>query len=181
MNRNTEIRSRILKQALLPLFYDPSPEVSAGILKALYNAGIRVVEYTNRGEKALDNFLMLRKFVNEEMEDLLLGIGTIKTVTEAEIFVRAGADFIVCPVVDPAIADFVHKAGLLWIPGCMTATEINIAEVNKATLVKIFPGNLLGPAYIKSIREIFPELLFMPTGGVELSKESIDSWFDAGV
>ena len=116
-----------------------------------------------------------------EMHEMKLGIGTIKTKTDAEIFIAAGADFIICPVVDISIAEIVHKAGLLWIPGCMTATEINTAEINGASLVKIFPGNILGPIYISSIREIFPNLLFMPTGGVEMSKENIQSWFKAGV
>ncbi|SRR5579871_841430 len=181
MNRKEDIKKSIITQGLLPLFYNDSSDVSASILWALYNAGIRIVEYTNRGENALDNFLFLRKLVSAEMSDLKLGTGTIKTKTDAEVFIAAGADFIVCPVVDPSIAEMVHKAQLLWIPGCMTATEINTAELNGASLVKIFPGNILGPTYITAIKEIFPGLLFMPTGGVEVNKENIQSWFDAGV
>jgi 2-dehydro-3-deoxyphosphogluconate aldolase/(4S)-4-hydroxy-2-oxoglutarate aldolase len=181
MNRLEEIKQLIITQGLLPLYYEESQEASAAILRALYAAGIRIIEYTNRGEQALDNFSSLRKLVNAEMPDLKLGAGTIKTKTDAEIFIAAGADFIVCPVVDHSIAEVVHHAGLLWIPGCMTATEINTAESNGATLVKIFPGNILGAGYISAIREIFPGLLFMPTGGVEISRENMKAWFDAGV
>jgi 2-dehydro-3-deoxyphosphogluconate aldolase/(4S)-4-hydroxy-2-oxoglutarate aldolase len=181
MSRKEEIKELVLRQGLLPLYYNDSAEVSIEILRALYKAGIRIIEYTNRGENALDNFLVMKKMAKAEMPDMKLGIGTIKTKTDAEIFVAAGADFIVCPIVDISIAEKVHKAGLLWVPGCMTATEINAAEINGASIVKIFPGNILGPTYISAIKEIFPNLLFMPTGGVEMNKENIQSWFKAGV
>jgi 2-dehydro-3-deoxyphosphogluconate aldolase/(4S)-4-hydroxy-2-oxoglutarate aldolase len=115
------------------------------------------------------------------MPGLQLGAGTIKTAVDAQLFITAGADFIVCPVVNIEVANIVHKADLLWIPGCMTATEIYTAEANGATIVKIFPGNILGPSYIAGIKEIFPNLLFMPTGGVDVSKENLSAWFNAGV
>jgi 2-dehydro-3-deoxyphosphogluconate aldolase/(4S)-4-hydroxy-2-oxoglutarate aldolase len=181
MSKKEEIKDLVIQQGLLPLYYNDSAQVSIEILRALYKAGIRIIEYTNRGENALDNFLAMKKIAKAEMPDMKLGIGTIKTKTDAEIFIAAGVDFIVCPIVDISIAEITHKAGLLWIPGCMTATEMNIAEINGASLVKIFPGNILGPTYISSIKEIFPKLLFMPTGGVEMSKENIQSWFKAGV
>ena len=181
MNKKEEIKNLIIQQGLLPLYYNDSSEISLGILRALYKAGIRIVEYTNRGSEALDNFISLKKIANAEMSDMKIGIGTIKTKTDAEIFIAAGADFIVCPIVDISIAELVHKSSRLWIPGCMTATEINVAETNGALLVKIFPGNILGPSYINAIKEIFPNLLFMPTGGVEMDQENIQSWFNAGV
>ncbi|HLY71498.1 MAG TPA: hypothetical protein VKR53_17305 [Puia sp.] len=180
MNKKKEIQNLILEQGLLPLYYHDSPEASIGILGALYEAGVRVIEYTNRGDHALDNFLLMKKVTKAEMPDMVMGVGTIKTKTDAEIFIAAGVDFIVCPIVDASIAEIAHRSGLLWIPGCMTATEINAAEANGASLVKIFPGNILGPAYISSLKEIFPNLLFMPTGGVEMSQENIQSWFKAG-
>lgn len=181
MNKKEEIKNLIVQQGLLPLYYNNSSEISIGVLRALYKAGIRIIEYTNRGSEALDNFISLQKIASAEMSDMKIGIGTIKTKTDAEIFLAAGADFIVCPVVDISIAELVHKTGRLWIPGCMTATEINVAETHGASLVKIFPGNILGPSYITAIKEIFPNLLFMPTGGVEMTKENIQLWFNAGV
>jgi len=151
------------------------------VLKVLYESGIKAVEYTNRGDNALDNFTAMRKVVDDEMPGMHLGAGTIKTDADAELFVAAGADFIVCPVLNVDVGIIVHKAGLLWIPGCMTSTEIFIAETNGASVVKIFPGNTLGPSYIPAIKELFPELMFMPTGGVEVSRENLQSWFKAGV
>lgn len=181
MNKKEEIQQLICEQKLLPLYYHDSEEISAGVLKAFYKVGIKAVEYTNRGSNALDNFMALRKIVNDEMPGMHLGAGTIKSVADAEQFISAGADFIVCPVVNAAVAKIIQKAALLWIPGCMTSTEIYTAETNGATLVKIFPGSLLGPSYISAIKELFPNVLFMPTGGVETEKENLHAWFNAGV
>ena len=181
MHKNQFIKELLCKEKILPLFYNDSFETSVSVLKTLYNAGIKLVEYTNRGANALNNFIELRKIVNEEMPGLQLGAGTIKSTVDAQLFITAGADFIVSPIVSIEVAKIVEKAQLLWIPGCMTATEIFTAETNGASIIKIFPGNILGPGYIKSIKEIFPNLLFMPTGGVEVSKENLSEWFGAGV
>ena len=110
-----------------------------------------------------------------------LGIGTILNIDEAQAYIDANAAFIVCPGVIPAVAQTVQDAGLLWIPGCMTPTEIIIAKDNGAKLVKIFPGSLVGPSYISAIRDVFAEMLFMPTGGVEVNENNISAWFKAGV
>ena len=110
-----------------------------------------------------------------------LGAGTIKNKKAAIEFIDAGADFIVSSGMIEEIAEATNKNNLLWIPGCMTATEIILAENTGAILVKLFPGNLLGPSYVTAIKEIFPGLLFMPTGGVEVSEENINAWFKAGV
>lgn len=169
------------QQKLLPLYYHENEEISIQILKALYKAGIRIVEYTNRGENALINFKALRKIVDEQLPQMLLGIGTIKNEQQVQVYIDAGADFLVCPIVKSAVAALTHSAGLLWIPGCMTPTEIATAEEAGATLVKIFPGNVLGSAYISAIKELFPGIRFMPTGGVEPEENNLKSWFQAGV
>lgn len=171
----------ILTQGILPLFYYEDAQVSLDITRTLYKAGIRVLEYTNRGKQALENFKILAKAVNKEMPDMYLGIGTIKNVSEAETFVDAGADFIVSPIINPEIAKIAQKYKLLWIPGCMTPTEIYAAQKCSAELIKIFPANIVGPQFISSIRELFPGQLFVPTGGVELNPENISIWFHAGV
>lgn len=181
MEKKEQSIQALLQQRLLPLYYHESEEVSLAVLNALYSAGIRIVEYTNRGEKALDNFKVLRKAVDKHMQDLQLGIGTVKTKKQAKKFLEAGADFIVCPSMNQEVAAAVHKEGLLWIPGCLTATEIAGAEEAGATVVKIFPGNMLGPSYISAIKEIFPDLKFMPTGGVEAEETNLRNWFNAGV
>jgi 2-dehydro-3-deoxyphosphogluconate aldolase/(4S)-4-hydroxy-2-oxoglutarate aldolase len=175
------VLNSILTQGMLPLFFYEDAEVSLQITRTLYKAGIRIIEYTNRGKQALDNFKALKKAAHKEMPELLLGIGTIKNVSDAEAFIDVGADFIVSPIINPEVAKVAHKYKLLWIPGCMTPTEIYAAQRNGAELIKIFPANILGPAFISSIKDLFPGQLFMPTGGVELNAKNISSWFHAGV
>ena len=165
---------------MLPLYFNKDKQTSIELLKALYSAGIRTVEYTNRGENALENFIAIKKYAAENLIGLQCGIGTVKTKKDAENYIAAGADFIVCPVVNPEVATLTHAAGLLWIPGCMTATEVNIAEMNGAVFVKIFPGSVVGPGMISSITELFPKISFMPTGGVELDEDNLHAWFNAG-
>lgn len=173
--------SSIVSQGILPLFFNEDAVVSLEIIRTLYKAGIRVIEYTNRGKEALDNFKALKKAANREMPGLFLGIGTIKNVSDAEAFIDAGADFIVSPIVNPEVGKVASKHKLLWIPGCMTPTEIYLAQKNGADLIKIFPANVVGPGFISSVRELFPGQLFIPTGGVELEAKNINSWFHAGV
>ncbi|HWK08064.1 MAG TPA: hypothetical protein VNS58_30755 [Puia sp.] len=181
MSDKKVILQSILDQGMLPLFYWDSATVSLEVIRTLYRAGVRSLEYTNRGPAALENFRYLKATLVAEAPDLYLGIGTVKSVAEAEAFIKAGADFIVSPIVNGEVAALSEKAGLLWIPGCMTPTEIFLAQQHKAALIKIFPANILGPEFISSIRELFLGQLFIPTGGVELNKENIRSWFKAGV
>ena len=181
MKNQQDILGQIQQQKMLPLYFHKDATVSINILKALYAAGIKAVEYTNRGAEAVENFKALRKVVNESMPGMLLGIGTVKTIEDAQQFISAGADFIISPVVFAPVAKVVQDAGLLWIPGCLTPTEVFTAEMNGAKMVKIFPGSVVGPSYIAAIRELFPGLLFMPTGGVDTTAENIKEWFDAGV
>lgn len=176
-----DILNSITRQGMLPLFFHPDTEVSLQATRALYKAGIRVLEYTNRGPSALENFKRLVKARQQEMPDLFLGIGTIKTIAEAASFIDAGADFIIAPVVDPQIAQLVAKYDLLWCPGCMTPTEISMAQKNGAKLIKLFPANVLGPGFLNAVKEVFSGQLFMPTGGVELNHDNISTWFKAGV
>src|SRR5437868_8115986 len=180
MDKQQHSKGLIMQQGILPLFYHVDEKVSIEVVKALYNAGIRAIEYTNRGENALDNFAAIKKYAEENLPGLECGVGTVKTRQDAINYIRAGADFIVCPVINPEVGELTHSAGLLWIPGCMTTTEVNLAEMNGANFVKIFPGSVVGPAMISSILELFPKVSFMPTGGVELNEDNLHSWFNAG-
>jgi 2-dehydro-3-deoxyphosphogluconate aldolase/(4S)-4-hydroxy-2-oxoglutarate aldolase len=181
MDKKEAALEELLNQKMLPLFYHDSAEVSIKILEALYNSGVRTVEYTNRGDKALSNFRQLKKVAEANMPGMLLGIGTIKNKEQALQYIDAEADYIVSPSINKKVASVTHKAGLLWIPGCMTPTEIVAAERAGAAVVKIFPGNVLGPAFISAVKELFPGLLFMPTGGVDTTEANLRTWFEAGV
>ena len=179
-NKETTIAA-IQTQGMLPLFYYEDQQVSLEIVRTLYKAGVRVFEYTNRGEAALANFKFLKEALKTEMQDLFLGIGTIKNTKELNEFLAAGADFIVCPVVDAEVGKLTHAADKLWIPGCMTPTEINTAHQLGAGIIKLFPANILGAEYLSSIKELFKGQLFVPTGGVEIEETNIANWFKAGV
>lgn len=181
MGKHKTIIEKIKAQGLIPLFYHEDIEVSMAVVQALYEAGIRIIEYTNRGENALNNFKALLKLRDKQWPDLLLAIGTIKNVKDAKAYIKVKADFIICPGVIKEVGDKVQEANLLWIPGCTTPTEIILAEDCGAKLVKLFPGNLLGPGFVTAIKKIFPDIDLMPTGGVDTTKENIESWFKAGV
>jgi 2-dehydro-3-deoxyphosphogluconate aldolase/(4S)-4-hydroxy-2-oxoglutarate aldolase len=181
MSKKAELLKLIPEQGILPLYFNKDEETSIELLKALYSAGIRAVEYTNRGEAALANFKAMRKVVDSELKGMYLGIGTIKDGKMAQTFIDAGADYIICPGLVESVAEVADKYDLLWVPGCMTPSEIIKAETLGAKMVKLFPGNILGPGFMSAIKELFPNLLFMPTGGVELDKANIEAWFKSGV
>lgn len=169
------------RSGIIPVFYHDDQEVCIQVMQACYDAGIRVFEFTNRGENARRNFAAMRDKKLVSMPDLYLGIGTIKNAADAETYTGMGADFIVSPITEAATGEYCRSANILWIPGCMSPSEIAVAEKLEAKLVKLFPGNVLGPGFVNAIRPLFPGMKFMPTGGVEPTKESIQSWFDAGV
>ena len=181
MNDKHTVLEAIKKQGMLPLFYYEDAEVSYHIVQTLYKAGVRAIEYTNRGPAALENFKYLKAHAEKEWPGLALGIGTIKTEADAQAFIAAGADFMVSPIVAPGVAKWANKAGLLWVPGCMTPTEIDAAQQDAALLIKLFPAHLLQPSFVSAVLELFPGQMFMPTGGIELEKTALKAWFRAGV
>jgi 2-dehydro-3-deoxyphosphogluconate aldolase/(4S)-4-hydroxy-2-oxoglutarate aldolase len=181
MDKKTDLLKLIPEQGVLPLYFYKDPEVSLQVLKVLYSAGIRAVEYTNRGEAAFQNFKKMRELCDHELKEMYLGIGTIKNGQMAQKFIDAGADFIICPGLVEDVAKIADKNNMLWVPGCMTPTEIIRAETLGAIMIKLFPGNILGPKFMSAIKALFPDLLFMPTGGVDLNKENISEWLKSGV
>lgn len=181
MDKKSALLQLIPEQGILPLYFTKDTEVSVSVLKALYNAGIRTVEYTNRGEAALQNFKKMKEICTTELKGMYLGVGTIKDGAMAQTFIDAGADYIISPGLVESVAEVADKNNMLWVPGCMTPSEIIRAETLGAKMVKLFPGNILGPAFLSAVKELFPNLLFMPTGGVDLDKENIAGWFKAGV
>jgi 2-dehydro-3-deoxyphosphogluconate aldolase/(4S)-4-hydroxy-2-oxoglutarate aldolase len=181
VNQTDKFISIITTQGLLPLYFNEDELVSVEVLRSLYRAGIKAVEYTDRGFEAPENFKKMIAVRNVEMQDLLLGIGTIKNEAQAVTYLELGADFFISPGFVPKVATLLKRKSALYIPGCMTPTEIMAAENSGVRIIKLFPGNKIEPDFLSSIKDIFPELIFMPTGGVDTTKESIQAWFDAGV
>jgi 2-dehydro-3-deoxyphosphogluconate aldolase / (4S)-4-hydroxy-2-oxoglutarate aldolase len=181
MMTEEQILALIQEQAMIPLFYHADTTTCIELTHALYAAGVRIIEFTNRGAAALENLKAMVAARNATMPDLVLAVGTIRTANEARTFIAAGVDFLISPVFDAEVCDVAYMEKMLWIPGCMTPTEVHTAENAGCRLVKLFPGNVLGPGFVSAIKELFPKMLFMPTGGVEATKENISSWFKAGV
>lgn len=179
MHSIDKVTAHILESKLIPLFYEDDVNVVVEIVKALYAGGIRTIEFTNRGTKALENFKALVALKNE-MPGLFLGIGTIKSEEDAKKYIDAGADFLISPVFDASVADIAYLHKVLWIPGCMTPTEIHHAQAAGCNIVKLFPGNVLGPGFIEAIRPLFREVHFLVTGGVDATEASITSWLKSG-
>jgi 2-dehydro-3-deoxyphosphogluconate aldolase/(4S)-4-hydroxy-2-oxoglutarate aldolase len=181
MSKIQQVSDAIVAQGMLPLYFNADQEVTIEILRALYRAGIKAIEYTSRGEAALSNFTKMVEIRNAEMPDLLLGIGTIKNLQQAQEYYEVGADFFISPGFVPEVAAFLKSKEMLYSPGCMTPTEIIAAENAGVKFIKLFPGNMLGPDFLSGIKDIFPKLLFMPTGGVDTTRANIEGWFKAGV
>jgi 2-dehydro-3-deoxyphosphogluconate aldolase / (4S)-4-hydroxy-2-oxoglutarate aldolase len=181
MEREQQIIRQIKAEGLLPLFYEDDSNVCLAVMNALYEAGVRCIEFTNRGPQALQNFTQLVKHRDEEMKDLLLATGTIKTGDQAKQFIDAGADFLISPFFDSAVCDEAYMQKICWIPGCMTPSEIHVAEQAGCKMIKLFPGNTIGPGFVEAILPLFPGLDFVVTGGVDTTKDNIAAWFKAGV
>lgn len=177
----TKVTNAIIEQGMLPLYFNADETVSVEVLKALYRAGVKAIEYTNRGDAALANFTKMVAVRNADMPGMLMGVGTIKNRQQANDYMAAGADFLVSPGFVPEVAAHCVINDIFYAPGCMTPTEIIAAENAGVKFIKLFPGNMLGPEFLSGIKDIFPKLLFMPTGGVDTTKENIEGWFKAGV
>jgi 2-dehydro-3-deoxyphosphogluconate aldolase/(4S)-4-hydroxy-2-oxoglutarate aldolase len=173
--------SKIKRQKLLPLFYDDDLQVCLSVTEALYKGGVRVIEFTNRGNKALENFKALIKQRDAAMTDLMVCAGTIKSPEHAIKFIDAGADVLISPVFDTSVCDVAYMQKILWIPGCTTPTEIHQAEKAGCNFIKLFPGELLKASFVQAIKPLFPVLDFIVTGGVDTTEENITAWFKAGV
>jgi 2-dehydro-3-deoxyphosphogluconate aldolase/(4S)-4-hydroxy-2-oxoglutarate aldolase len=151
------ILQKIKDQKIVPLFYNESFEVSKNTIKALYEGGIRVIEYTNRGSQALENFTKLKEISATEFPGLLLGIGTVKNSQELDDYAAVKADFIITPVISEELVLHAAEKNILLIPGCFTPSDVNIAFQNNLRMVKIFPADALSKNYINPSSLFFPE------------------------
>ncbi len=179
-NASSIVYSRIEETPIVPLFFNADLTVAQQVLKACYDGGIRVFEFTNRGAEAPAIFAKLIDYCEKECPDLVLGIGTIYDAKQAKEFIAMGADFMLQPFTTPEVGEVCAKHDIPWMPGTMTLTEIRNAEILGAKYVKIFPGNVVGPGFVKAIKGPMPKTKIMVTGGVEPNKESLSSWFGAG-
>ena len=176
-----QVITEMHNSGMIPLFYDPDIEISKNIVKACYQGGARLLEFTNRGDFAHEVFRELIRFANESLPGMIIGVGSVTDAASASYYLMNGANFIITPVFREDIAIVCNRRKVLWSPGCGSLTEIAKAEEMGAEIVKLFPGNIYGPEFVKAIKGPQPWTSIMPTGGVTTEKENLKAWFDAGV
>lgn len=176
-----EVAQKMAEQGMVPLFYHADIELGKQVLKACYDGGARLLEFTNRGDFAHEVFAELNKYALKELPGMMLGVGSVTDAGTAGLFMQLGANFIVTPVLREDIAIVCNRKKVLWSPGCGSLTEIARAEELGAEIVKLFPGGIYGPNFIKDIKGPQPWTSIMPTGGVEPTETNLKAWFDAGV
>ena len=176
-----EVATVMAETGLVPLFFNSDIEVSKKLLKACYDGGARLLEFTARGDFAHEIFGELTKYAIAELPGMIMGVGSVTDAAAASTYMSLGANFIVTPVLREDIADVCNRRKVMWNPGCGTLTEITKAEALGCEVVKLFPGNLYGPKFIKGIVGPQPWTSIMPTGGVTTEEENLKGWFDAGV
>jgi len=176
-----EVVNTMKETGLVPLFYHHDAEVARQVVKACYDGGARLLEFTARGDFAHEVFGELVKYATAELPGMIMGVGSVTDAAAASRFMSLGANFIVTPVLREDIAVVCNRRKVLWSPGCGSLTEIARAEELGCEIVKLFPGGIYGPGFVKAIKGPQPWTSIMPTGGVSPTKESLSSWFEAGV
>ncbi len=182
MARFTRLQTyvKLGETSLVPIFYHPEAEVCQQVLAAAYRAGIRVFEFTNRGDFAHEVFGILNKYAAQHCPEMILGAGTIFEPGTAALYMQLGACFIVSPVLKEDVAYACNRRKVGWIPGCATMSEISRAEELGAEVVKVFPGDVVGTAFVKGLKAPMPWTTVMVTGGVKPEEENLKGWFNAG-
>lgn len=180
MFSKSQVISTLKATGVAPMFYHGDVEVARNIVDVCYQGGVRAIEFTNRGPNAFEVFKDLLKYA-EKYDGLIMGIGTILDQKMTEKYIKAGAQFIVSPILRPEMATVCKKDDKLWIPGAATITEIVNAKLLGADIIKIFPASVLGPGFVSSVLPVVPDLQLMATGGIEPTHQSLSVWFEAGI
>ncbi|MFZ5972165.1 MAG: bifunctional 4-hydroxy-2-oxoglutarate aldolase/2-dehydro-3-deoxy-phosphogluconate aldolase [Bacteroidota bacterium] len=173
--------TEIYKSGIVPVFYHDDEITCQEVVSVCFRAGLRVFEFTSRGQRALANFKTIKSYIQKNCPGMLLGAGTIFNNRAALEFINEGADFVVSPAFIPSMVQVQSTYSTLWIPGCATISELAQARELEVAMMKVFPGDLLQPAFVAAALSVMPKLRLMPTGGVEPTKDSLTRWFKSGV
>lgn len=176
-----EVATVMKDTGMVPLFFHSDIELAKKVLKACYDGGARLMEFTARGDFAHEVFSELTKYAIKELPGMIMGVGSVTDAGQASLYMSLGANFIVTPVLREDIATVCNRRKVLWSPGCGSLTEIARAEELGCEIVKLFPGDIYGPQFVKGIKGPQPWTSIMPTGGVSPTEENLKAWFDAGV
>ncbi len=180
--KRLEVLNTFVETGIVPLYYSADAEIVKQVVKACYDGGARVFEFTNRGDFAHEVFAEVTKWAAKECPEMIMGVGSIVETGTASLYMQLGANFIVSPNLNPEMAKVCNRRKIAWIPGCATLSEIGLAEELGCEIVKIFPGGEVGgPSFVKAITAPCPWTNLMPSGGVSPDKENLEGWFGAGV
>ena len=176
-----EVATTMKEVGMIPLFFNNDIELSKKVLKACYDGGAKLLEFTARGDFAHEVFGDLIKYTVKELPGMIMGVGSVSDAAQASLFMSLGANFVVTPLLREDIARVCNRRKVLWSAGCGSLTEIARAEELGCEIVKLFPGDIYGPQFVKSVKGPQPWTSIMPTGGVSPTEENLKAWFDAGV
>lgn len=176
----TQVIQKIGDTRIVPVFYNSSADVAVHVIKACYDGGIRVFEFTNRGDFAHEVFAAVAKYTARECPEMALGAGSITDAPTAALYMQEGADFIVGPLFNPDVAKVCNRRCVPYVPGCGSVTEVGFAQEAGCDIVKVFPGDVLGPKFVKAMLAPMPWTKVMVTGGVEPARENLIGWKNAG-
>lgn len=166
---------------VVPVFYHADAATAKAVVKACYEGGVRAFEFTNRGAFAHEVFAELMKWVRSECPELALGVGSVVDAPTAALYLQMGADFVVGPLFNAEVARVCNRRCVSYIPGCGTITEVGAAQEAGCDVCKVFPGDVLGPKFVKGLLAPMPWSKLMVTGGVEPTAENLSAWRKAGV
>lgn len=167
---------------LVPVFYHADMEAAWKIVCACADGGAMIVEFTNRGDRAIGVFNQLTELRDKYRPEIILGVGSICDAPTAAMYIAAGVDFVVGPLLDEDTAKLCNRRKIPYLPGCGTLSEIHQAHILGVEICKIFPGGEVGgPGFVKAVKGPCPWTEIMPTGGVEPTEESLSAWFKAGI
>lgn len=176
-----QVISAMKETGIVPVFYNADLEISKAVLKACYEGGVRAFEFTNRGDFAHEVFSELVKYANRELPGMIVGIGSVVDPGTAALYIQSGANFVVGPLFNPEIAPVCNRRLIPYCPGCGSVSEVGMAQEAGCDICKVFPGDVLGPAFVKGLKAPMPWSQVMVTGGVKPTKENLEGWFKAGV
>lgn len=176
-----QVMAKIAEAPMVPVFYHKDTEVAKAVVKACYDGGIRAFEFTNRGDYAHEIFEEVEKFAAKECPDMAVGVGSVVEPGTASLYMQLGACFVVGPLFNPEIAKVCNRRQVPYTPGCGSISEVGYAQEVGCELCKVFPGDVLGPKFVKGLLAPMPWSKLMVTGGVEPTEENLKGWFAAGV
>lgn len=178
--KKIEVLYKMEAAPMVPVFYHADAATACAVVKACYDGGVRCFEFTNRGDFAHEVFEAVVKFAAKECPEMAVGVGSVVEPGTASLYMQLGACFVVGPLFNPEVARVCNRRQVPYIPGCGSVSEVGFAQEAGCEVCKVFPGDVLGPKFVKGLKAPMPWAKIMVTGGVEPTQENLNAWKSAG-